>query len=105
MSQITQVWDPKLCAIHNSEAHQNHIMAAGRLLWALTVLREAGATGCTTLQTGVPRFAAYVHQLRKRGVWIETIKEPNQGEFPGYHARYVLRSRVQIGMAEAKQDG
>jgi hypothetical protein len=32
-----------------------------------------------------------VHDLRKLGLVIETIRERHAGEFPGEHARYVLR--------------
>ena len=41
-----------------------------------------------------PRWSAYVHELRKMGVEIETIHEAHGGKFPGHHARYVLRCDV-----------
>lgn len=32
--------------------------------------------------------------LRELGVETETITEPHEGDFPGHHGRYVLRSGV-----------
>jgi hypothetical protein len=29
-------------------------------------------------------------------VHVETVMEPHGGQFPGRHARYVLRSRVRV---------
>lgn len=70
------------------------IVVNGRTQWALDRLRAAGATGCTPIVTPGPRWAAYVHKLRRMGVEIETLHEPHDGEFPGTHARYVLRAVV-----------
>jgi hypothetical protein len=69
----------------------------GREAWALDRLREAGAKGCTPITEPAPRWSAYVHLLRGRGVPIETVTEPHGGEFAGHHARYVLRARVVKG--------
>jgi hypothetical protein len=41
-----------------------------------------------------PRWSGWVHDLRKLGFMIETVREPHSGDFPGQHARYVLRSPV-----------
>jgi hypothetical protein len=73
------------------------ILASGRVQWALNQLRKAGATGCTPVTNPAPRMAAYVHTLRGMGVEIETITETHEGDFPGHHARYVLRSDVSLG--------
>ncbi|MBY6203177.1 hypothetical protein KUV65_17545 [Maritalea mobilis] len=70
------------------------IVVSGRVQWALDRLREAGERGCTSITHPAPRLAAYVHDLRALGVEIETIHEPHEGDFPGYHGRYVLRSTV-----------
>lgn len=70
------------------------IVVNGRTQWALDRLRAAGAAGCTPIVTPGPRWAAYVHKLRRMGVEIETLHEPHDGEFPGTHARYVLRAVV-----------
>lgn len=73
------------------------IVVSGRDRWALEQLRKAGAKGCTPIHNPAPRWAAYVHDLRALGVEIETITEPHEGEFPGTHARYVMRSGVSLG--------
>lgn len=70
------------------------ITVRGRVRWALDKLRLAGKTGCTPIEEVGPRWSAYVHKLREAGVIIETLREPHDGEFPGHHARYVLRSCV-----------
>lgn len=69
----------------------------GRLQWALERLIAAEHIGCTPINEPGPRWAAYVHDLRKLGVCIETITERHSGAFPGTHARYVLRSKVREG--------
>jgi hypothetical protein len=73
------------------------IVVSGRVQWALDQLRNAGAVGCTPIYNPAPRWAAYVHSLREIGVPIETITEPHEGDFPGHHARYVLRCGVSLG--------
>lgn len=67
---------------------------SGRNGWALTELIKAGKNGVTPLDTPAPRWAAYVHNLRKLGFVIDTMTEPHFGEFAGTHARYVLRTSV-----------
>jgi hypothetical protein len=68
----------------------------GREAWALLALIAAGERGCTPINTPGPRWSAYIHDLRKLGFAIETIRERHGGPFPGEHARYVLRSRVAV---------
>lgn len=70
------------------------IEAKGRDAWTLDRLSEAGARGCTPITQPAPRWSAYVHNLRGLGVPIETVREPHRGDFPGTHARYVLRASV-----------
>lgn len=72
------------------------VTVSGRDQWALDRLRKAGRKGCTPITEPAPRWSAYVHNLRKLGVEIETITEPHEGDFPGHHARYVLRSAVSV---------
>lgn len=60
----------------------------------LDALIRAGATGCNFYDDPAPRWAASIHKLRKRGLIIETVRERHEGEFPGHHARYVMRSMV-----------
>ena len=73
------------------------IEAKGREAWALDRLLTAGPKGCTPIDQPAPRWSAYVHKLRKRGVPIETVTEPHGGAFSGTHGRYVLRAVVQKG--------
>ena len=73
------------------------LYAKGREAWALDRLRWAGPKGCTPIEQPAPRWSAYVHTLRGRGVPIETLYEPHGGEFSGHHGRYILRADVRIG--------
>ncbi|MDP2085942.1 MAG: hypothetical protein Q8K20_12145 [Gemmobacter sp.] len=75
------------------------LYAVGREAWALDRLRMAGLQGCTPIEQPAPRWSAYVHSLRGRGVPIETLTEPHGGEFAGHHGRYVLRAIVRKGGA------
>lgn len=82
------------------------IEAKGREAWALDRLRMAGPRGCTSIEQPAPRWSAYIHKLRERGVPIETIPEPHAGEFPGTHGRYVLRATVNpITLCDGFDDG
>lgn len=78
----------------NGETFQ--IIVSGRDRWALEELRKAKAKGCTPSDNPAPRWSAYVFNIRELGVEIETITEPHEGEFPGHHGRYVLRSGVTL---------
>ncbi len=68
----------------------------GREAWALLSLIAAGERGCTSIDTPGPRWSGYVHDLRKLGIAIETVRESHGGAFPGEHARYVLRSPITV---------
>lgn len=68
----------------------------GRLGWALFHLDKAGANGITTIERPAPRWSAYVHDLRKLGILIETEMEPHAGAYSGHHARYRLACEVQV---------
>ena len=72
------------------------VTAQGRDAWALLELYRAGDAGCTPITHPGPRWSGYVHKLRKRGLQIETVTERYGGPFAGHHARYVLRSRIQL---------
>ncbi|MEV8468816.1 hypothetical protein AB0T83_18835 [Fluviibacterium sp. DFM31] len=71
-----------------------NIVVSGRDRWALEELRREGKKGCTPIDNPAPRWSGYVFNLRELGVEIETITETHEGDFPGHHARYVLRSVV-----------
>lgn len=66
----------------------------GRNEWALKELLRKGPQGCTPIDNPAPRWSAYVFNLKRYGLDVETITETHGGPFPGNHARYVLRSVV-----------
>ncbi|MBY3301509.1 hypothetical protein HFO04_01630 [Rhizobium laguerreae] len=68
----------------------------GRDAWALQNLVRAGEGGCTPIDHPGPRWSHYVFKLRRVGFTIQTLDESHGGPFPGSHARYVLRSEVEI---------
>ena len=77
---------------------------AGRDAWALMQLVAAGTKGVTPIERPAPRWSAYIHNLRKVGLAIETKHESHGGPFPGTHGRYVLQNQVEMkggGDAEA----
>ena len=76
-----------------------NLTLAGRNLWAMEQLIRAGRKGCTPFTNPAPRWSAYIHNLRNFGVTIETLTEPHKGPYPGTHARYVLRAKVEGGAA------
>ena len=80
----------------------------GRFAWALLRLIEAGEKGCTPINQPAPRWSNYIFRLRRQGVAIETITEKHAGAYAGTHARYVLRSLVEVSKvvrAEEVRDG
>jgi hypothetical protein len=79
-------------------------IALGRAAWALQQLLKAGEKGCTPITHPGPRWSHYVWLLRGMGILIETIHEPHAGPFPGTHARYILKSEVEILSATAEPD-
>lgn len=76
------------------------ITLTGRDAWALQALVSAGAKGTTPIDTPGPRWSAYVHNLRRAGLTIETRHERHGGPFAGTHARYILHDRVAIERLE-----
>jgi Winged helix domain len=69
----------------------------GRDAWALLELAKAGPWGCTPIDNPGPRWSGYVFKLKRHhGLDIETMHEGHEGQFPGTHARYVLRSAVEV---------
>lgn len=78
----------------------------GRNAWALMELLRAGPSGCTPIDNPGPRWSAYVFNLkREHGLAIETAHESHRGQFPGSHARYILRSNVEIVTSTAEVEG
>lgn len=72
------------------------VTIVGRDAWALRHLIAAGERGCTPIDQPGPRWSHYTWKLRQAGLLIETIHEAHSGPFPGTHARYILRSNVNV---------
>jgi hypothetical protein len=70
------------------------VHASGREAWTLDRLVEAGRIGVTPIERPAPRWSGYVCALRRKGVPIQTIREPHKGDYPGQHGRYVLGAEV-----------
>lgn len=68
----------------------------GRVAWTLGQLIAAGAAGCTPITHPAPRWSDYVFKLRRDGIEIETVTEKHGGNYAGHHARYVLRTMVEV---------
>jgi hypothetical protein len=68
----------------------------GREAWTLACLMEMRERGVIPLERPAPRWSAYVHSLRKRGLVIDTIDEHHAGPYPGAHGRYVLRTQLSV---------
>lgn len=62
----------------------------------MSELVAAGANGLTTLERSAPRWSHYIYKLRRGGIAIETQTETHAGDYPGHHARYVLRSPLEV---------
>ncbi len=74
----------------------------GRVAWTLYRLVVAGERGVTPIEYPAPRWSDYVFKLRRDGVSVETIHEKHGGDYAGTHARYVLRSPVEVVATETK---
>jgi len=70
------------------------VTVGGRERWTLRQLTKAGPKGVASVESPALRLAAYVCELRKKGVPIETLTESHGGEFPGTHARYIMRATI-----------
>ncbi|GLS18761.1 hypothetical protein GCM10007874_17780 [Labrys miyagiensis] len=68
----------------------------GRAAWALSNLIKAGSKGCTPIENPAPRWSHYVFLLRRAGLVVETVTENHGGAYAGHHARYVLRSPIEV---------
>ena len=71
------------------------ICLQGRDRWALEMLMKVGAKGLTAIELNGPRIHAYIHDLRHdHGLSIIMETEAHEGDFPGWHGRYFLLSKV-----------
>lgn len=88
-------WPIARFSVQEAEGESRVIHLKGRDRWALEKLIEAGPTGLTPREMNGPRVHAYVFDLRhEHGLIIETERETHEGDFPGWHGRYVLKSKV-----------
>lgn len=72
------------------------IHLSGRLGWTLYQLAETGERGLTPLEKPALRLASYVHQLRQKGILIDTEIEEHGGAYKGRHARYRLACEATV---------
>jgi hypothetical protein len=86
----------KLRIITTTDGREIDLSFHGREAWALDHLLKAGAAGVTPIDHPGPRWATYIHALRKVGLQIETFYERHGGPFHGHHARYVLHSSCRV---------
>jgi hypothetical protein len=74
-----------------------YISLSGRIGQAMHALLRAKSQGISPLERPSLRLAAYIHSLRDMGFTIDTEREEHDGDYPGFHARYRLRSTVILG--------
>ncbi len=87
----------KLIVIARTLPDGQRFQVTGRNAWALLELHRAGRHGCTPIDSPGPRWSAYIFNLKRDfGLEIETVHESHRGQFPGTHARYRLRSELEI---------
>ncbi len=86
-----------LHCVVKAEEGERHIFPSGRNAWALDNLIRSGAKGCTSIENPGPRWAAYVHKLKRNfGLNIETRNEEHKGAYAGWHGRYILQDEVRV---------
>ena len=90
MSKITsrfKILDAgRVCQVEGQEAR------------TLAALHDAGSVGITALEvsTWALRLAHYVMKLKRHGLAIDMVREKHSGPVPGWHGRYVLRTRIEL---------
>lgn len=80
----------------NNNASGFPITVVGREYYTLRKLIDAGDRGISLMDHIGPRISHYIFKLRKHGIAIETRDEKHGGDYPGYHARYRLCSRLSV---------
>jgi len=82
---------------HYTKGGERVYVVTGRVaqtLWQLVRYNESGITALEMSNTWALRLADYVHSLRHDyTLEIQTVMQPHDG---GKHARYFLRSAVEI---------
>ena len=64
--------------------------------WFLQELQEAGERGITKADYPGLHVGDIVMRLRRRGIQITCVMEPNNGAFGGDHGRYTLMSKITL---------
>jgi hypothetical protein len=77
---------------------------SGRIGQTMHALMYARRQGITSLDNPAIRLAAHIHSLRAMGFIIDTETEPHGGAYPGYHARYRIRSTVIQGHSQGERN-
>ena len=72
-------WGPRAFMVRNPEMQASPVTVRDRRRSALEALMAAGDAGCTPIDHPAPRWAAYLNDLRGRGLEIETLTEPHAG--------------------------
>lgn len=92
-------------AIHARLPEGRDVKVSGREAETLLTLISAGPHGFTSLEGfragWAVRLSAYIHDLRRLGVPIETTREPHDG---GQHARYHLAVPVEVVWRNDRRD-
>ncbi len=83
---------------------ERKLVFEGREAFTLDALIESGPNGIRPIDRPAPRWSGYVHKLRQAGLFIETVREPHGGDFPGRHGRYVLHTEVLVVSRVAAND-
>lgn len=72
-------------------------MIEGRVASTLIELDRVGERGLSSIEQIGPRLSHYIFIIRRElGIVVETVTEKHSGVFSGHHARYILRSPIEI---------
>ena len=90
---------PALCSARRLSSRSggvvnNHQIQVNMELPAISVKVRDGELGFTPVDNPAPRWA-YVHKLRRAGLWAEIVHEHHGGACTGRAGRYVLHSLVE----------
>ncbi len=78
-------------------SHREFDLGDNRTRWTLKELMKSRARGISTVEYPGVRLSEYVRQLRHDyGLVIETVDVPHEGQFPGLHGIYILKSHVEL---------
>ena len=80
----------------NNEPCGFPVTFVGREAYTLRKLIDAGERGISSLDHVGIRLSHYVMKLRRAGITVETVPTAHDGDFPGVHGVYKLRSRVRV---------